>query len=60
MKEKQTIIKLYLKGLSKRKIAKETKKSRNTVNKYIKEFEKSRNEDVRNLPITEDIIMPPT
>ncbi|AIF42182.1 hypothetical protein AFL42_17495 [Oceanobacillus caeni] len=60
LKEKQTIIKLYLKGLSKRKIAKETKKSRNTVNKYIKEFEKSRNEDVRNLPITEDIIMPPT
>lgn len=49
-----------MKGLSKRKIAKETKKSRNTVNKYIKEFEKSRNEDVRNLPITEDIIMPPT
>lgn len=46
--------------MSGRKIAKKTKKSRNTVSKYIKEFEKSRNDDVRNLPITEDIIKPPT
>jgi len=45
--------------MSERKIAKETKKSRNTVSKYIKEFEKSRKEDVRNIPITEDIIKPP-
>jgi len=60
LREKQTIIKLYLEGMSKRKIAKETKKSRNTVSKYIREFEKSRSEDVRNLPITEDIIKPPT
>ncbi|MFD1852256.1 IS21 family transposase, partial [Oceanobacillus bengalensis] len=60
MSEKQKIIKLYLNGISERKIAKETKKSRNTVSKYIKEFEKSRNEDVRNLPITENIMEPPT
>ena len=60
MKEKQTIIKLYLDGLSKRKIALLTKKSRNTVDKYIKEYERSKYEDVRDLPIAEDIVKPPT
>lgn len=57
---KQKIIKLYLEGLSKRKIAKELKKSRNTVDKYIKLFEQSKHKDTRNLPITEDIMKPPT
>ena len=36
LKEKQTIIKLHLDGRSKRKIALLMKKSRNTVDKYIK------------------------
>lgn len=58
--EKQTVIKLYLDGVSKRKIAKETGKSRNTVSKYILEYEKSKKEDVRNLPIAENIVKPPT
>ena len=60
MTKKQTIIQLYLEGMSKRKIAKNTKKSRNTVDKYVQEFEKGRNEDVRNLAITEEIMRPPT
>ncbi|WPC07725.1 helix-turn-helix domain-containing protein [Globicatella sp. PHS-GS-PNBC-21-1553] len=60
MKEKQMIIKLYLDGLSKRKIALVTKKSRNTVDKYIKEYERSKYEGVRNLPIAEDIAKLPT
>lgn len=60
MKEKQTIIKIYLDGLSKRKIALLTKKSRNTIDKYIKEYERSKYEDVLDLPIAEDIIKPPT
>lgn len=59
LKEKQTIIKLYLEGMSQRKIAKETNKSRNTVKKYIDAFEESKQKDIRNLPITEDILSPP-
>lgn len=57
---KQQIIKMHLEGKSQRKIAKELKKSRNTVKKYIKEFENSKLTDVRNLPIPEEIIKPPT
>lgn len=51
---------MYLEDVSKRKIAKKVNVSRNTVDKYVLEFEKSRNEDVRDLPITEDIMKPPT
>ena len=40
--EKQTIIQLYVEGMSQRKIAKKMNKSRNTVAKYIREFENSR------------------
>lgn len=60
MTEKQTIIQFYLEGMSKRKIAQKMKKSRNTVTKYIREFEKSKQGDVRNLPFTEEILNPPT
>ncbi|WP_456061790.1 IS21 family transposase, partial [Bacillus andreraoultii] len=60
MNVKQQIIKMHLEGKSQRKIAKELKKSRNTVKKYIKEFENSKLTDVRNLPIPEEIIKPPT
>lgn len=56
---KQTIIKHHLEGISKRQIAKKVNKSRNTVSKYIKEFEMSRHKDIRNLPITEDIMKTP-
>jgi len=44
---KQEIIQLHLKGLSERKIAKQTGKARNTVRKYIKQFKQSRHEDVQ-------------
>ncbi len=60
MEKKQLVLQKYLEGVSKRKIAKNVKVSRNTVDKYIREFEISRSEDVRDLPITEDIIKPPT
>nr|WP_144924760.1 IS21 family transposase [Paenibacillus bovis] len=60
MNQKQKIIKLYMKGESKRSIAKITKKSRNTVAKYIREFEESKLEDVRQLPIPESVMKPPT
>jgi len=57
---KQKIIQLYLEGLSERKIAQKTKKARNTVRKYIKQFEQSRHEDVQDLPITEEVLRAPT
>src|SRR5699024_1086595 len=60
LKIKQKIIQLYLEGLSERKIAKRTKKARNTVRKYIKQFKQSRQEDVQDLPITEEVLRPPT
>lgn len=59
LREKQKIIKLYLEGMSQRKISKETNKSRNTVKKYIDAYEESKKKDIRNLPITEDILSPP-
>lgn len=59
-KEKQTIIKLFLDGASQREIAKRTNKSRNTGCKYIKSYEKSRLKDIRNLPISEDVIKAPS
>ncbi|WP_139311352.1 helix-turn-helix domain-containing protein, partial [Bacillus sp. MRMR6] len=60
MDQKQKIIKMYMEGKSKRGIAKITKKSRNTVAKYIREFEESKLEDVRKLPIPESVMSPPT
>lgn len=60
LKAKQTIIKLHLEGISEREIARRTKKARNTVRKYIKEYEVSRDSDVRDLPITEEILKAPT
>lgn len=59
LKMKQEIIQLHLEGLSERKIAKKTKKARNTVRKYIKQFKQSRHEDVQDLPITEEVLRPP-
>ncbi|WHY80673.1 IS21 family transposase [Siminovitchia fortis] len=60
LKEKQTIIKLYLEGVSEREISKRTKKARNTVRKYIKQYEKGRHEDVNDLPITEEVMKQPS
>src|SRR5699024_9565252 len=55
---KQEIIQLHLEGLSERKIAKKTKKARNTVRKYIKQIKQSRHEDVQNIPMTEEVFRP--
>ncbi len=60
LKAKQTIIKLHLEDVSEREISRRSGKARNTVRKYIKEYEKSRLEDVRDLPITEEIMKSPT
>ena len=60
LREKQEVIKLYLEGNSEREISRRTTKARNTVRKYIKEYEVSRHQDVRDLAITEDIMKKPT
>src|SRR5690554_2745639 len=60
LNQKQKIIKLYMEGESKRGIARITKRSRNTVVKYIREFEESKQKDVRQLPIPENVMEPPT
>lgn len=57
---KQTIIKLHLEGISQRGINRQTGLSRNTISKYIKEYEDSRSKDVRNLSITEEILKEPS
>lgn len=56
---KQQIIERYLKNESRRSIAKTMNISRNTVRKYVNAFELSKNVDVRNLPIPEDIMSAP-
>lgn len=60
LKKKQEIIKLHLQDVSQRKIAKETKVSRNTVRKYIANFEDSRSKDVSDLPIPEEALKKPS
>ncbi len=60
MKKKQEIIKKYLSGKSRRNIAKSSDVSRNTVKKYIDEFEDSKKQDVRQLPIPETIVSAPS
>lgn len=56
----QESIQLYLEDVSEREISRRSGKARNTVRKYIKEYEKSRLEDIRNLPITEEVMKSPT
>lgn len=60
LKKKQKVITRYLEGESQRQIARKTETSRNTVKRYIIEFEKSRKADVRDLPIPENIMSAPT
>ncbi|SES27162.1 Homeodomain-like domain-containing protein [Gracilibacillus ureilyticus] len=60
MNKKQKIIQKYLKGDSKRSIANITNISRNTVRKYIEEFENSKQQDIRRLPIPENIMSEPS
>src|SRR5699024_5910811 len=51
--------KFFLEGLSEREITRKVNKPRNTVRKYIKEYRESQSEDVRDLPITEEMIREP-
>lgn len=60
MNKKQQVIQLHLQEVSQRQISEKVKISRNTVSKYIDAFEKSKATDVRNLPVTEDILSPPS
>lgn len=60
LKNKQEIISLFIGGMSIRKISKKLRMSRNTVSKYIREYEDSKSHDVRNLPVTEEILRPPS
>ncbi|CQR46599.1 Integrase core domain protein [Paraliobacillus sp. PM-2] len=60
LKKKQKVLKRHLNGESQRSIARTTKVSRNTVRKYIAEFENSKQKDVRQLPIPESIVSKPT
>lgn len=48
-----------MKGLSERKITKQTGRARNTVRKYIKQYKQSRQENIENLPITEEALRQP-
>lgn len=59
-KKQQVLIAYNLHGKSRRCIAKELGMSRNTVKKYIEEDEKSRDQDVRNLEVTNNYVTPPT
>ncbi|WP_425542005.1 IS21 family transposase [Alkalibacillus silvisoli] len=60
MREKQKVIEYHLNGKTERQIRDLTGHSRNTIRKYTREFKKSREEDVRELPITESILEKPT
>lgn len=60
LKNKQEIISLFIGGMSIRKISKKFKMSRTTVAKYIREYEDSKRHDVRGLPVTEEILRPPS
>src|SRR5690625_7749728 len=57
---KQRIIQLHLEDVSEREISRKTGKARNTVRKYIKQFERSRHDNVQDLPITEEVLREPT
>ncbi|WZX99277.1 IS21 family transposase [Bacillus sp. FSL W7-1360] len=60
LESKQEIIKMHMEGLSEREITRRVKKSRNTVRKYISQFKQSKQEDVRDLPIPEEVLSTPT
>src|SRR5690625_4739466 len=57
---KQRIIQLHLEDVSEREISRKTGKARNTVSKYIKQYERSRHDNVQDLPITEEVLREPT
>ncbi|MFB1052167.1 helix-turn-helix domain-containing protein [Paraliobacillus sp. JSM ZJ581] len=60
LKRKQKVIKRHLNGERQRSIGRTTNVSRNTIRKYIAEFENSKQKDVRQLPIPESIVSKPT
>lgn len=58
-KKQLVLIEYYQHNTSQRQIAKKLKMSRNTVKKYIEEDLAARQQDTRNLPITDNFVTPP-
>lgn len=54
------LIAFHHEGKSQRAIAKELGMSRNTVRKYIAEDLEKRKQDIRELPITDNYVTPPS
>lgn len=59
-KKQKVLIGFYQENKSQRQIARELGISRNTVKKYIDEDLEKRKLDIRELPITDNYITPPT
>lgn len=57
--KQKVLIAFHQEGKSQRKIAMELGISRNTVRKYIEEDLEKRKQDIRELPITDNYMMPP-
>lgn len=58
-KKQLVLIEYYQHNTSQRQIAKKLEMSRNTVKKYIEENLVARQQDTRNLPITDNFVTPP-
>lgn len=59
-KKQKVLIAFHHEGKSQRAIAKELGMSRNTVRKYIAEDLEKRKQDIRELPITDNYVTPPS
>ena len=58
-KKQLVLIEHYQHNTSQRQIAKKLKMSRNTVKKYIEQDLTARQQDTRNLPVTDNYVTPP-
>lgn len=58
-KKQLVLIEYYQHNKSQRQIAEKLKMSRNTVKKYIEQDLAARQQDTRNLPITDNYVTPP-
>lgn len=58
-KKQLVLIEYYQHNMSQRQIAEKLKMSRNTVKKYIEQDLVARQQDTRNLPITDNYVTPP-
>lgn len=58
-KKQLVLIEYYQHNTSQRQIAEKLNMSRNTVKKYIEQDLAARQQDTRNLPITDNYVTPP-